>query len=243
MPEEQEGKKLVSSCAKCPVQKCVFPGRKEPRPKFCPILLNHKEAKKAKEVLFSDQAVGTEDFKINMAAEFVLHQAFDDEFGPTLTRIEEVMEFARVMKWSRIGIACCIALVEEARQLDSILNQNGFETVSVMCMAAGGARHSDGLGWQTKFLQALPLCNPVMQAYVLNKEQTDFNLEFGLCVGHDILFRKYVEAPTTCLAIKDRVLGNNPLAGIYTANLYYFNRYLPQAHVFGKKGEEMFARR
>ncbi len=243
MEEEKAEKKTVSSCAACKVQKCVFPGRKEPRPRFCPITLHEEEAEQAKQILFSEEAVGTWDYNINMAAEFVLHQAFDDKYGPTLTRLEEVMEFARFMKWEKIGMACCIALVEEAREVDRILKTNGFKTASVMCMAAGGTRHDQSLGWQTDFLQALPLCNPVMQAFVLNKAETEFNLELGLCVGHDILFRKYANAPVTVMAIKDRVLANNPMAAIYTANLYYFNRLLPQAHVFGKAGEELFAKR
>lgn len=243
METKNEKKKFESSCARCTVQKCVFPGRKEPRPKFCPIVLHEEEAKKAMDILFSEEAVGTEDYRINIAAEYVIHQAFDDDYGPTLTRLEEIMEFARFMKWTKIGIGCCIALVEEARETDRILRANGFEVVSVMCMAAGGKRHDMGFGWQCKFVQALPFCNPVMQAFVLNKSETELNLELGLCVGHDILFRKYCKAPVVVWALKDRVLANNPTAALYTANLFYFNRLLPQAHVFGAAGEKLFARR
>ena len=47
----------------------------------------------------------------------------------------------------------------------------------------------------------------------------------GLCVGHDSLFLKYAEAPCTVLAVKDRLLGHNPLAAIY-----YDRRFLPVAH-------------
>ena len=32
---------------------------------------------------------------------------------------------------------------------------------------------------------------------------------------------KYSEAPVTVFAVKDRVLGHNPIAAIYTANSYY----------------------
>lgn len=236
-------KKLVSNCAACGVQKCIFPGRKEPRPKFCPITLYEEEAEKAKELLFSEKAIGTEDYKLNMAAEFVLHQAVDDDYGPTLTRFEEIMEYARFMKWNKIGLGTCLALVEETKETDRILRANGFEVVSVMCMAAGNRRHDSGMGWQCKFLMGIPFCNPIMQALVLNKEETEFNISMGLCIGHDILFQKYSKAPVTVFAIKDRVLANNPTMALYTANLYYFNRLLPQAQVFGKAGEELFARR
>jgi len=51
-----------------------------------------------------------------------------------------------------------------------------------------------------------------------NDEQTEFNIVMGLCVGHDSLFLKYSNAPCTVLAAKDRLLGHNPLAAIYTVD-------------------------
>ena len=53
------------------------------------------------------------------------------------------------------------------------------------------------------------------------KEKTDFNILVGLCVGHDSLFFKYSEALTTVLIAKDRVLGHNPAAALYTTGSYY----------------------
>ena len=47
---------------------------------------------------------------------------------------------------------------------------------------------------------------------------------FGFCVGHDSLFIKYSKAPVTIIGVKDRILGHNPLAAIYTANSYYNGR-------------------
>ena len=44
---------------------------------------------------------------------------------------------------------------------------------------------------------------------------------FCLCVGHDTLFIKHSEAPVTYLIVKDRVLGHNPAAALYTAKFYY----------------------
>ena len=43
----------------------------------------------------------------------------------------------------------------------------------------------------------------------------------GLCVGHDSLFIKYSDAPITTLITKDRVLGHNPAAALYTSGFYY----------------------
>ena len=65
------------------------------------------------------------------------------------------------------------------------------------------------------------LCNPVLQARLLNKEKTDLNVIIGLCVGHDSLFIKYSKAPVTTLITKDRVLGHNPAAALYTSGFYY----------------------
>jgi uncharacterized metal-binding protein len=40
-------------------------------------------------------------------------------------------------------------------------------------------------------------------------------------VGHDSIFFKYAEAPTTVLAVKDRVTGHNPLAAIHLSDSDY----------------------
>jgi predicted tellurium resistance membrane protein TerC len=42
-----------------------------------------------------------------------------------------------------------------------------------------------------------------------------------LCVGYDSPFFEYAQAPTTVLAIKDRVTGYNPLVAVYLAETYY----------------------
>ena len=53
---------------------------------------------------------------------------------------------------------------------------------------------------------------------MLNKAATDLNIQMSLCLGHDILFQKYCEAPVTILVAKDRVLANNPM-GVACATL------------------------
>jgi uncharacterized metal-binding protein len=68
------------------------------------------------------------------------------------------------------------------------------------------------------------MCNPIMQAEVLNQAGTDFNVVMGLCVGHDSLFYKYSEALVTTLVAKDRVLAHNPVGALYQAKAYYRNK-------------------
>ena len=65
------------------------------------------------------------------------------------------------------------------------------------------------------------MCNPIAQAEILNNAKTDFNILIGLCVGHDSLFLKNVEALTTELVVKDRVTGHNPVAVLYSGGPYY----------------------
>ncbi len=59
-------------------------------------------------------------------------------------------------------------------------------------------------------------CNPIGQAMLLNRAETDMNVVVGLCVDHDILFTKHSEAPVTTLIAKDRVTGHNPTVILYT---------------------------
>jgi uncharacterized metal-binding protein len=66
------------------------------------------------------------------------------------------------------------------------------------------------------------MCNPIGQALILNREKTDLNIILGLCIGHDILFTQYSDAPVTTLAVKDRVLAHNPLGALYSG--YYFKK-------------------
>lgn len=47
------------------------------------------------------------------------------------------------------------------------------------------------------------------------------NVIVGLCVGHDMIFTKHADAPTTTLVAKDRLTGHNPVAALYGTNLYY----------------------
>ena len=53
----------------------------------------------------------------------------------------------------------------------------------------------------------------------------DLKILLGLCVGHDTLAIKYMDAPCTVLAVKDRVTGHNPIQAIYMANGYYKKRF------------------
>ncbi len=142
---------------------------------------------------------------------------------PTKTRIVEIYEFAEKMKYQRLGLAFCLGLAQEAGVVENILKNRGFEVVSVGCKAGRTSKRRIGIEGEDQIFQDTDeaMCNPLFQAKLMNHEQTEFNILLGMCVGRDSIFFKYAEAPTTVLAVKDRVTGHNPLAAIYLSDSYY----------------------
>ena len=142
---------------------------------------------------------------------------------PSKTRIEEVIEFSRRLGYRRLGLAFCAGLAHEASILSDILENHGFEVVTVVCKVGGVPKERIGVKdkEKVKIGQFESMCNPITQAKILNRAKTDFNIMLGLCVGHDSLFLKYIKGLTTVFAVKDRVTGHNPLAAIYTHRSYY----------------------
>jgi len=158
----------------------------------------------------------------------------------TIPRIEEIVEFAGKCNYSRIGIAFCVGLREEARITTKIFEQKGFEVISVNCKVGRVAKESIGLKGEEKIMgEGLfePICNPIAQAEILNAEEVDLAVLLGLCVGHDTLFFKYCKVPCTVLAVKDRVLGHNPLAALYLSSGPYYGRINSTADKAGKGGK------
>ena len=137
-----------------------------------------------------------------------------------LTRVEEIMEFARGIGAKKLGIATCVGLLSEARTAAKIFRKNGFEVYGVACKC--GAVRKSAIGIPERCEKIGPhMCSPILQAKLLNKEGTDLDVVIGLCVGHDSLFYKYAEAPVTTLVTKDRVLAHNPVGALYQADKYY----------------------
>ncbi len=137
------------------------------------------------------------------------------------TRVEEIIKFAKAMGWKKLGIAFCIGLSEEARRLHEILEMHGFEVSSVVCKV--GSLPKDELSLpKLRGEEPEPACNPILQANLLNESCTNLNILVGLCMGHDVLFQKYSNAPTTTLIVKDRVLAHNPAGALYSR--YHLNK-------------------
>ncbi len=135
------------------------------------------------------------------------------QYGNSQTRLEEIIEFSLRVGFARLGIAFCIGLANEAAFIAAVL-QKKFKVDSVCCKMSGLNKdeHSMAKINPDKFEVA---CNPIGQARMLNRAKTDLNIQMGLCLGHDILFQKYSEAPVTVLVVKDRALANNPMGVAY----------------------------
>ena len=136
-----------------------------------------------------------------------------------ITRLEEVILYAKEMGMKKLGIAFCIGLSEEAKIVDEMLTKHGFEVHSACCKVCGLEKTE----LKVKKLHASnkreSVCNPIGQALKLENAGTELNIAIGLCVGHDIIFTAHSASPATTLIVKDRVLSHNPAGALYSA--YY----------------------
>lgn len=139
------------------------------------------------------------------------------------TRVEEIVLFAKRIGAQRIGVATCRGLIEEARIFVKVLRAKGLEPYTVVCKVGSVDKREIGVSEEARLQKDAyeAMCNPVLQARLLNEKQTELNVLVGLCVGHDTLFIRHSAAPVTTLIVKDRVLCHNPVAALYTSNTYY----------------------
>ena len=196
-------------CADCPVNSCDQKYR-DPAPRTCP-----GADAAADEILAEYQSDEYLEFG-RVCSEVSMSR---DGVKP---RILEIVEVARKMNYQKLGLAFCIGFTEEASLVKKVLEYHGFQVCSVVCKVGGLDKAVQGIenGGNA-------MCNPFGQALLLNREKTDLNIVLGLCVGHDSLFFKKSDAPVTVLAVKDKALGHNPLACIYTAEHYFHDILFP----------------
>jgi uncharacterized metal-binding protein len=222
--EETMKNNLSPICSKCNVSQKICKTESGRGPAYCPTLTREAIVKRANTEYdkprireFARQASLQEGecYANRGAAASIPH--------PVKPRIQETYEFAKKMGFKKIGIAFCSGLQREASVLTKILEAQGFDVVSIVCKTGGTPKEHIGIRDQEKIRirEFESMCSPIAQAMVLNEEHTDFNILLGLCVGHDSLFLKYADAFSTVLVVKDRVLGHNPVAALYTAESYY----------------------
>ncbi|MGI6128553.1 MAG: DUF1847 domain-containing protein [bacterium] len=197
------------TCAECKDKNCRQ-GNLDNVPQNCPCRDDQDNIK----------ALYKEEVNLNIAYNSAL---VESEGYCQWTRLEEIMQFAKKCGFNNLGVAFCIGLKTEALTLVQVLRKHGFTVNSVVCKNGSIPKEFLGIKEQDKLRPTTyePMCNPIGQAVALNKAHTDLNIILGLCVGHDTLFIKHSEAPVTVMAVKDRVLGHNPMAALYLADSYY----------------------
>jgi uncharacterized metal-binding protein len=215
LPARRGARNMKYACAECRREACLS-GDEEGYPRGCPSL---------------DQEPGEllaqysgEDRHLARSAALVEGRGYC-----RLTRVEEIIDFARRCGFSHLGVAFCIGLHREAAVFTRVLRANGFSVDSVACKNAALPKEELDLTDADKVTlgEFESMCNPIGQARALERAGSELNVMLGLCVGHDSLFIKHSTSPTTVLAVKDRVLGHNPLAAVYLADGYYRDKLFP----------------
>ncbi len=213
-----------SECAKCGIKDKICQSPDGQGPTFCPTLYRNELVEKAnREYTEPDILKFAHEASVQEGECYINRNVKPYILHPTKPRVQEICEFAQKMDYKKLGIAFCGGLHGEALTLTQILEAQGFEVVSVACKAGGTPKEHIGIKDEEKVRigEFESMCSPIVQAMILNEEKTDFNILVGLCVGHDSLFLKYSEAYCTVLVAKDRVLGHNPCAALYTTGSYY----------------------
>jgi len=202
------------TCAKCDAKACQSIDKAYPK--------NCKSTQAQENDLFTAALKEYETNAQNLAIAKAA-ASIEAEFYCKATRVEEIVRFALKMNYKKIGIATCVGLIRETRLFSNVLEAAGLTACGVACKVGSVDKPLIGVPEEGKIKPGCfeAMCNPILQAMLLNSEKTDLNVIVGLCVGHDSLFIKYSEAPVTNLIVKDRVLVHNPVGALYAQETYY----------------------
>lgn len=129
----------------------------------------------------------------------------------TLSRLDEIVAYAQSRGYQKIALAYCYSMEAMAGALRQYLKDRGFAFESFRC-TVNGIRENQIAGELGSGVN----CNPVGQALAINESDADLAIEMGLCLGHDILFHRYITKPFTVLIVKDRVHAHNPAKALQT---------------------------
>jgi len=230
-----EEMKLYPQCAHCDAYVCMSDMqtgkmREGEKPEYCPLLTKEDVLKRSIELY--DEPDNHKMAYIAAVQEFENYEWLPGrKLKTNITRIEEIMDFAKKMGYRKLGMAFCAGLKYEAGIADQIFRAKGFDFVSVCCKCSSTPKERIGLSDHQKIRgpgMIEIMCSPISQALVLNDEKVELAILMGLCVGHDTLFMKYLECPVTVLAVKDRVFGHNPIQALYLSQGPYYRRLLQE---------------
>jgi uncharacterized metal-binding protein len=208
-------------CAKCSGAYCrklsYKKVNKDVLPEYCPMKTSEKAITSTIKKYSLDEVK-----RIYLPATITEKEAYESIRGVRMAvrpRIKELIEFGKLIHAQKIGVAFCAGMRDEAARIVKILEKAGFATASVLCKCGGVDKTKLDVAKEYKIGDPLAFeagCNPVLQAQLLNDAGTDINVIVGLCLGHDMLFTMNSNAPVTTLIVKDRLLGHNPVAALYS---------------------------
>jgi uncharacterized metal-binding protein len=221
-------RELYPMCARCAKRVCqpFINASEKPNvdnaPDFCPMKLLPDLIEN---VAFEYEKSEVSEFARQASLqEFECYERLPDGLRTKNPRILELIQFSQKCGYRKLGLAFCGGLAREAQILTDILENKGFEVVSVCCKVGAVPKEKIGIVPEEKIAgpeRFESMCNPIVQAEVLNSQNVDLAVMMGLCIGHDTLFIRYCRVPMTVIAVKDRVTGHNPLAALYLSSSYY----------------------
>lgn len=119
------------------------------------------------------------------------------------SRLQELIDFAKISGFKKLGIANCKGVQEYADKLMTLLKAENFEVVAMNCKESG----LNGCDICAEMKGAC--CDPISQAQYLNEQKTDLNINVGLCLGHGLIFQKYSKAEVTTFWVKSFAQNHN----------------------------------
>ena len=219
------------TCHKCNGITYCAVGRASKILENCPMKVNPEIEEKARELYTSDEFIK----KSTAIASIVEAKGYIH-----WPRLKDTVEYAKGMGYKRVGLAFCIGLLKETQRIAEILEDYGFEVISICCKTGGVKKTEVGIPEEytmfskTGYTIGLITCNPAAQALLLNESETDMNIIVGLCVGHDITFTHLSKAPVTTLIAKDRSAPHDPSAVLFS---YYGKKFFERDSKEMKKAE------
>ncbi len=188
----------IFSCAVCPNKPCAKGD--DNFPKNCPTVMEKEIIEKSIERYNVDENIN----KIMKIA----NKLPVTEDGELRSRAEEIIDLVKQMNIKKIGVAFCYSLEKEAKKFVKMLENYDITVVPVCCKV--GSVDVKEIGIEKKRDKFIATCNPITQAEIMNKENTELNVVVGLCVGHDMIFNKNSETYVTTLIAKDRKYAHCP---------------------------------
>lgn len=126
--------------------------------------------------------------------------------GAKKSRVEHIADFCHSLGVKKIGIASCLRYIKDARFLQGLFKQEGFDCPVVFCKVGGWQTKDIGIDKDTDWI----ICNPISQAMILNEVGCEVEVSLGLCMGHEMIFNKYADGYVTNLYVKEKISRERP---------------------------------